>query len=360
MQENSRRYGSIDGLRAILAISVFIHHYVITYVWKTKGIWVRPESDFYNHLGQASVGFFFIITGYLFTKKMIMTKNNWLDFFIGRVFRIYPIYLFVTFIVILYSFYMISFNLNVPIKNLLLELFDWGVFVTPSINGNNHASLMLAGVTWTLSYEWFFYIMLPLLYVIYNKIKPLFVILVFAIFYFSINPIVIEIWVWTFNSIMFSFFAFGFICALIESKTQKTNINVNNKYVFCMALFLFFLLFFFFKTSFGFYQSFIIGIIFLLFTYGFDFNGLLKNKIAIYLGDISYSIYLIHGLVLYTIYTILFPSLCSTLSFSQYMLLMPLVLLVVIFVSSITYLYIEKPMIKIGKDISKKFKNNVN
>ncbi len=53
---------------------------------------------------------------------------------------------------------------------------------------------------------------------------------------------------------------------------------------FVWLYFLFFLLFFFFKTSFGFYQSFIIGIIFLLFTYGFDFNGLLKNKIAIYLG----------------------------------------------------------------------------
>ncbi len=55
---------------------------------------------------------------------MIMTKNNWLDFFIGRVFRIYPIYLFIyLYYYIVFIFYMMSFNLNVPIKNLLLELF---------------------------------------------------------------------------------------------------------------------------------------------------------------------------------------------------------------------------------------------
>lgn len=360
MREDNRRYGSIDGLRAILAISVFIHHYVITYVWKTKGVWVRPESDFYNHLGQASVGFFFIITGYLFTKKMILTKSNWLDFFIGRVFRIYPIYLCSVFIVILYSFYITDFSLHVPIKSFLFELYNWGMFVTPSINGNNNSSLMLAGVTWTLSYECFFYIILPLLYFSFNKIKLLFIALVIVVLYLSIDPIVINFYHWTFNTVMFSFFLFGFICALIESKIKKTKINVNNKYILCTIFILLFLLFFLFKTSFGFYQSLIIAIIFFFFIYGFDFNGLLKNKIMIYLGDISYSIYLIHGLVLYTTYTILFPSLCANLSFNQYMLLMPIVLLVVILLSIFTYIYIEKPMIKMGKEVSKKLKNNVN
>ena len=159
---------------------------------------------------------------------------------------------------------------------------------------------------------------------------------------------------------MFSFFLFGFICALVESKIKKTSVNVNNKYIFCTVFILLFLLFTLFKTSFGFYQSLIIAMIFLLFIYGFDFNGLLKNKVMIYLGDISYSIYLIHGLVLYTTYTILFPSLCTNLSFNQYMLLMPIVLLVVILLSMFTYTYIEKPMIKMGKEVSKKLKNNVN
>jgi peptidoglycan/LPS O-acetylase OafA/YrhL len=88
--------------------------------------------------------------------------------------------------------------------------------------------------------------------------------------------------------------------------------------------------------------------LFILVVSGCDLFGLLRSKPAILLGEISYSIYLLHGLVLYVIFT--FSSVVNVkdmdiMTYSQYM---PLIGIVVTIFSSITYLLIEKPFLEIG------------
>ena len=71
----------MDGLRGILALSVLVHHFYITYFWKTTGLWKRPESDLLNNFGAIAVSFFFLITGYLFISKIQKEKligNNYI------------------------------------------------------------------------------------------------------------------------------------------------------------------------------------------------------------------------------------------------------------------------------------------
>jgi peptidoglycan/LPS O-acetylase OafA/YrhL len=68
-------YKTLDGLRGLLAISVFFVHAACHYAWLTTGEWTaRPK--FYNFLGQASVWCFFMITGFLFWSKVLRSNRT--------------------------------------------------------------------------------------------------------------------------------------------------------------------------------------------------------------------------------------------------------------------------------------------
>ncbi len=111
-------------------------------------------------------------------------------------------------------------------------------------------------------------------------------------------------------------------------------------------------LFFFFDTSIGFFQYFLLFIFFLPVSLGNSMFGFLNKNFSILLGEISYSIYLIHGLILYIFFTMLLPylSIPHTVSF-QIFLCMIVLCLVLIILSWATYLCIERPFIHLGKSI---------
>src|ERR1700730_13991860 len=64
------RFASLDGLRGFLALGVFLHHGII---W--HGIIASqprpPLGPYCKYLGQGSVIFFFLITGFLFWTKVV-------------------------------------------------------------------------------------------------------------------------------------------------------------------------------------------------------------------------------------------------------------------------------------------------
>ncbi len=45
----------IDGLRSILALAVFFHHFTIFYQWRHIGEWTATKSHFYQVLGSYGV-----------------------------------------------------------------------------------------------------------------------------------------------------------------------------------------------------------------------------------------------------------------------------------------------------------------
>jgi peptidoglycan/LPS O-acetylase OafA/YrhL len=92
----AERVSTLDGLRGILALSVFFHHAMITHGFLLSGEWVRPPSQFYTDIGHVGVEIFFMITGYLFWRILIKAggKPDWIKLYISRLFRIGPLYLF--------------------------------------------------------------------------------------------------------------------------------------------------------------------------------------------------------------------------------------------------------------------------
>ena len=93
--DSTSRFAAIDGLRGLLAFGVFGHHAVLIPHYLETGIWVAPPSDFYTMIGEVGVSLFFAVTGFLFWGKLLQERGrpDWRQLYIGRLFRIGPVYL---------------------------------------------------------------------------------------------------------------------------------------------------------------------------------------------------------------------------------------------------------------------------
>ncbi len=143
---------AIDGLRGFLAFGVFVHHASIWYLFLKTGDWVAPDSRLYTHLGQSTVSLFFMITGFLFYSKVLETKSkpiDWLRLYVSRCLRILPLYL----LVMLVGAIVIA----------LIRHSGWVQPMEAPWSEKSLTGLFTAGVTWTLAYEWKFYYALPFL-----------------------------------------------------------------------------------------------------------------------------------------------------------------------------------------------------
>lgn len=95
-----------------------------------------------------------------------------------------------------------------------------------------------------------------------------------------------------------------------------------------------------------------VSIIFNIIALGNNFFGLLKNKSLKFLGEISYSTYLLHGIILFTaVEFILGIDRVKTFSSTQYCLFIFALSPIVVIISSLAYYYIERPFMNLGKKI---------
>jgi peptidoglycan/LPS O-acetylase OafA/YrhL len=165
----SRRFASIDGLRGYLAFGVFLHHACIWFFYQRDGQWKLPPSQLYVHLGHGSVALFFMITGFLFFSKLIDARGrplDWLRLFVSRVMRLVPLYLVVMLALFATVAVLSGGELHEPARTVIKQALRWlsfTMFGNPPINQVAITKIIVAGVTWSLPYEWFFYGSLPLL-----------------------------------------------------------------------------------------------------------------------------------------------------------------------------------------------------
>ncbi|WGG49127.1 acyltransferase family protein [Rugamonas sp. DEMB1] len=120
-------------------------------------------------MGKSGVALFFMITAFLFFSKILDSKDaeiDWGKLFASRVKRIAPLYL--VSIIILFSIVWFMSNgilVDSPAK-IGLDAAKWlsfSQFGMPDLNGVKDTYLIIAGVSWSLPYEWGFYFLLPLL-----------------------------------------------------------------------------------------------------------------------------------------------------------------------------------------------------
>lgn len=160
-QSHARSRG-IDGLRGILALAVVIHHAAIHRAFLLEGVWGGEMSRLYQASGAIAVSMFFMITAYLFWSRIIRERGrpDWTALFIGRLFRIAPVYVAAILAMCAYIAVADGFVLKTSPMALLNQVAGYMALAlvdADDVNGFPQTWLLLAGVTWSLRWEWYFY-----------------------------------------------------------------------------------------------------------------------------------------------------------------------------------------------------------
>lgn len=345
------RYASIDGLRGYLAFGVFVHHLVITWIFLRTGVFAFPPSNFYSMLGQGSVALFFMITGFLFWNRLLAQgrQHDWLAFGISRVFRLYPLYLPLMLIVFVTVFHLQNWELKEPGSQLIKQILAWLTFDRPDINEYPQTGMLISNVTWTLAYEVFFYLALPLAGLVFIYRGNWLQVVLCLIGIYALYQVV----GWE-HSLKKHFLAsfLGGIAAAYWIRRPALLAWSRTRLAGFIALLALVIAFTAFNRAFKTVPLLLLTLFFVIVASGNNLFGALKPRSIRWLGEISYSTYLLHGFVLWLMVQRL--PLMLHLDATQTWVYLPLVAVctcLLILISSATFLYIELPGIAAGKKV---------
>lgn len=350
------RISAFDGLRGFLALAVFFHHGVTYHDYISVGLWrIPPSETFYLLVGKFGVAGFFMITGYLFWSRIINPKQklNWYQLYIGRIFRIGPLYIVSSLIMLLIVLKDSEFKINTSYFSLAKQTIRWfslGFLKGYDFNGSTEPSILL-GVAWTLQFEWYFYISLPILSAILikrNNINSiLFLALIAYLFYISTK---------TSASLFYggltyveptALFLVGMICASAPYREIVAKIPQSlTSLIFGILIISAFLASNIIHSA-G--EIILLGSAFYLITEGCSFYGLLVSRPALRLGNISYGIYLLQNLIFSTVFSIGWARSIALSSPFGHWAITVLCAALLIVTATAAHLWIERPGIELGK-----------
>jgi peptidoglycan/LPS O-acetylase OafA/YrhL len=355
-----KKYAYIDALRGIAVLGTLMVHCSIY----EKGI--NNFGDFFKDFasfGAFGVQLFFLLSGltlFLSSKDNRQNeKHQTLNFYVRRFFRIAPLFYFAILIYIITYFYGAPNwwldKSGLSIKDLLFPT----LFFINSFHPNYINSLMPGG--WSIAVEMIFYLILPLLFKFINSISRahwlFFISLIIYIVtnYFLINHQLVkdkDLW----NSFCyFSFFSqLPIFCLGILLYFYIKEENMSNVFSAKSQLPLFFIIILLiFNVILNFIpihvliSSYFFALVFIISS---KKNIIFENKILIFIGKISYSMYLFHYVMLFVMWKLNLLDLIDS-QLLNFVFRFFILLLFTIILSYFTYKYIELPFIKLGKKV---------
>jgi exopolysaccharide production protein ExoZ len=356
-----QQLNSLQLYRGISSILVVLHHANIV-----LGKAFQQDVSFnLFHFGWIGVDFFFVLSGFIIFyihQSDIGQPQQFKSFIKKRFFRIYPLYW-----IILLSKVFISLlgDRNGEIQHSNFFQFLQAFLLVPQDRANLE---IFIGVSWTLTYEIFFYWIFSLSIIIRPKIYwPIFTIWLIGILLNLVGVLPVA------GSLVLDFvfnarnleFIFGCLAAYWISNHQ---IKYPKPLIYsALAMIIISIL----NTK---YREFDVTGISPVIAYGIPFMLLIIGSVQIekarvwqvpafliFLGNASYSIYLTHGFFIDKLTKVYID---ISKEFSHNLLLSPvdhshfiftlLIILVSILMGGVIYFYIEKPLLKIFK--SKQFR----
>ena len=350
------RVSTLDGLRGFLAFGVFFHHGAIYHRYIVDGVWTLPPSSVFTLFGQVGVSMFFMITGYLFWSRMISEhgQSNWSSFYVGRIFRIGPLYLVAVGVMLVVVFTSTRFEINVPILRLFQDVCRWsllGLIKGGDVNGYENPGRILADVTWTLRYEWWFYLSLPLTALATRGSRSHLVFvaaaLIACLIYLSFQSGTEK---FALPAACIALFLQGMCCASLEKKGWTLRLPDWATSILVVATLG--IVFLFFETAYRAGPVLCLGFAFYLIISGSSVLGLLVTRAARRLGDISYGIYLLQGIVLYFVFSVEPIRAYAVLSPARHWSVILLCALLLAGCAAVAHHCVELPGIRTGRSIA--------
>ena len=275
-----KRFESLDFVRGLASLSVFIFH--------------LGQKDFHPSwfkaiplYGEVGVQFFFVLSGFIISyssfKYLIEPSfGNSTTFFKKRFIRVYPPF-FVSLI--------FSAIINIILDNNFISIKDFTL--TASLNYLYFGGIPPQGVYWTLVHEMQFYIFIAITLIpIFTKYRNYFIYLMglsslLIISQILSNPIVNGNLFRHFHSFYFGIFIFEiYKIKVIKHSITKFDWGFIIQFVILFTVSLIFLNH---RLIASLVATIIIGIMVL-----FDLKVMKINSLFLYLGKVSYSLYLIH------------------------------------------------------------------
>ena len=344
----AKRIGQIDGLRGFLSLSVMVHHFVVwLQISRLGGAWTTPSVNFFQMLGTGAVALFFMTTGLLFYPRIRsgFRGNSWPALFISRVFRLIPLsvvsLVFVTLVIMVQT----GRGLDPDFPAAALQ---WITAVAmPPLLGYAESARVNAYVLWSLNYEWQFYlVVLPVCAVLMDLFRPRLPSWALPVAVVLIGIIGRKLFPGVGVLKYIPLFATGMLAFEAQSRpgiaTRMQSRAATWAAVASLAIALIL-----FKSPLDLAWPFL-AFFFVAVACGNDMGGLLRTQAAQVLGECSYGIYLMHGIVLFVLFTHggaltgLFPT-------PVLPLLLPLAALAIVLLTAATYLAVERPGMAAGR-----------
>jgi peptidoglycan/LPS O-acetylase OafA/YrhL len=276
---------------------------------------------------------------------------HWTRLYQNRLFRIAPMYLFTVLAMLLIVFVATDFTLNEPAAAVFAAVLQWlalGIVnLQPDVNGYP-ATRVIASVTWTISYEWAFYGSLLLTaYFARGRAHLLLVSIAWALCLMVRTAFKID--------------TLGFVALFLSGMMVASAIHAgwvarwpdrvtSALAVACLALiFLVAPLVGHPLGGYGTGATVLLTICFYFICSGASLFGLLATRAARRLGNVSYSMYLLQGVVLTIVFANPAVRSYALAAPENYWLAGLLCSVVLITVSCLTYAFIELPCMQFGK-----------
>jgi peptidoglycan/LPS O-acetylase OafA/YrhL len=150
----------LDGTRGLAVVLVFfVHYHSLFSIYLSEDTISFRVSRFLGEVGHLGVDLFFLLSGYLIYGILIQKPQRYSTFLLRRVKRIYPAFLCVLFVYVALSLLFPEFS-KLPSDPAGAALY---VLANVALLPGVFPIRPLYTVAWTLSYEFLFYLTVPLL-----------------------------------------------------------------------------------------------------------------------------------------------------------------------------------------------------
>lgn len=344
---NQIYFHEIDSLRFLAFLIVFLGH-----------AWL-PITAAFSQLAWFGVELFFLISGFLLTRILYEEYKesksiNLKFYFIRRILRIWPLYF--SFIILLFFLSVKIFRISYSFERLLGNIFFVdNIFTVSGWTNTNSGS----GHLWTISVEEQYYFILPFLALwLFRKTKgqkTFFFIAAFLLLLIGKSLAVILKAKYPFVHVL-PLSADSFLMGILIGTfyNNQTLSHQRNHLLLCLGIILLFIVLLLpSKNITGFHLLLIyplqaIGFAFILICVltGRDYplNKLLRNKALVYLGKISFGLYIFHFPVIVQL-----AGLFNTKEVLMQFFGLLLMFLVTLILSLISYYLVEKPFLSFKK-----------
>ena len=285
------------------------------------GLKLPEEFLFVKNYFGLGVPIFFVISAfslYLSTTRRIGTQNWIKAFYIRRFMRVAPLFYFMCLVYILYV--PLRFGVFINWENIILNItFIYNLFP------GKHESIVWAG--WTLGVEMLFYVILPIIMVKVRTFIGTTLLLIVSViasnYFFGYISKTIDVPSYAYMSFIGSFaiFIYGVVAFNIYVYLKSIDEKFRSTYLLMFYVLLIAMIFvcviFYNRFSEIFYnRSYYWGVVFMLLTLTQCLKPMpiFDNTLFRRCGDLSFSIYLVHPIVIYNLSSI-YKYIYSTIGF---------------------------------------------